>query len=328
MISYQPSITIKTHALNEFTYTGRCVVITESNIPSVYIDTLKQRVNVIDTITLPTGETAKNVENYVKVLERLETLGVDKSVTIIAIGGGVITDLGAFVAATYKRGLPLVLIPTTLLAMVDAAIGGKCGINMRKAKNNVGTFYEPNHIIIDPKTLITLPARQINSGMAEIIKIALMRDAEFFYSLNQPFSIEDLENVIKKAVQLKMAIVEADYKEFHTRKLLNYGHTIGHAIEQASNYALTHGECIAIGMKWMARDKPFYQTLISILNVHNLNLKSPVTTSKLIPYIAEDKKRRDASIDIATANKVGNGILERFNLNDFIVNLKENPIHE
>ncbi len=323
MSAYAPTITVSPGAINQLRPCPQAVIVTETNIPSTLIERVQKQTGAFQIITLPTGEAAKSFASYLTIIETLETLELDKSSTLIAVGGGVITDVAAFAAATYKRGMNLTLIPTSLLAMVDAAIGGKCGINTKKSKNSVGTFYAPQSIIIDVDALETLPQRQFRSGMAEIIKIALMRDASLFEQLKKPIESLPIETVINKAIELKMDIVTQDYKEGHLRKLLNFGHTIGHAIEHAMQYEYTHGECIAMGMEWISRTTPHYDELLEILDNYGLRLSLPVSLKTLIPIMARDKKRRDQTIDIALVEKAGNGFIKRFELEEFIQFVKE-----
>jgi 3-dehydroquinate synthase len=205
---------------------------------------------------LPPGEPQKKLSTAATLYERLARFGMDRRSTLVAVGGGVITDLGGFVASTYMRGIPLVLVPTTLLGQVDAAIGGKTGVNLPQGKNLVGTFYQPRAVLCDPATLATLPPREYVSGLGEVVKYGMIRDAELFAALERQIeglrarSPEVLEEVVFRCASIKAAVVREDEKESGLRAILNYGHTIGHALEAAGDYrALSHGEAVAVGME-------------------------------------------------------------------------------
>jgi 3-dehydroquinate synthase len=211
-------------------------------------------------LVLSAGERSKSLRSAERLYRWLAHRRVERGDTLVAVGGGMITDLGGFVAATYLRGIPLVLVPTTLLAQVDAAVGGKTGVNLPEGKNLVGTFTPPRHVWIDPESLATLPPRQLRGGMAEVIKGAVIADAALFGLLERraPAILRRdpvlLERVIGRSVGIKAAVVARDEREAGPRALLNYGHTIGHALEAAGGYRrLTHGEAVAIGMEAEAR---------------------------------------------------------------------------
>lgn len=205
---------------------------------------------------LPPGEPRKKLSTAAALYERLARFGMDRRSTLVAVGGGVITDLGGFVASTYMRGIPLVLVPTTLLGQVDAAIGGKTGVNLPQGKNLVGTFYQPRAVLCDPATLATLPPREYVSGLGEVVKYGMIRDVELFAALERHIeglrarSPEVLEDVVFRCASIKAAVVREDERESGLRAILNYGHTIGHALEAAGDYrALSHGEAVAVGME-------------------------------------------------------------------------------
>ena len=202
------------------------------------------------------GEPQKRLSTAGTLYERLARFGMDRRSTLVAVGGGVITDLGGFVASTYMRGIPVVLVPTTLLGQVDAAIGGKTGINLPQGKNLVGTFYQPRAVLCDPAALATLPPREYVSGFGEVVKYGMIRDADLFASLERDIegihrrSPSVLEEIVFRCVSIKADVVREDEKESGLRAILNYGHTIGHALEAAGDYrVLSHGEAVAVGME-------------------------------------------------------------------------------
>ena len=201
--------------------------------------------------TLPSGEASKALANVSPLLSLLAKNGLNRKDAVVALGGGVTGDLAGFVAATYLRGVPFVQVPTTLLAMVDSSVGGKTGVNLPEGKNLVGAFYQPRLVVADLDTLSTLPAREIAAGMAEVIKYGLIADPALFALLRKGPAGLDLAALVRRCVEIKAEVVADD--EFETtgrRAILNFGHTLGHAIENASGYGvLLHGEAVAIGMR-------------------------------------------------------------------------------
>jgi 3-dehydroquinate synthase len=200
-------------------------------------------------IAVPPGEPSKTMQQAAAICDRMIGAGLDRSSFIVAVGGGMVGDLAGFVAAIYHRGIPCVQVPTTLLAQVDSSIGGKTGVNTAAGKNLIGAWHQPALVISDVDTLQTLPPREFTQGFAEIIKHAVIRDAEMFERL-QRFDRADLPELIRRNVEIKSGIVAADERErTGERALLNFGHTIGHAIERAGNYRdFLHGEAISLGM--------------------------------------------------------------------------------
>jgi 3-dehydroquinate synthase len=220
------------------------------------LHTLRQARIVHHAFVVPASESAKSLREAHRLYGEFITHGIDRKTTLVAIGGGVVGDLGGFLAASYLRGIPLVQVPTTLLAMVDSAIGGKVAINHSLGKNMIGFFYPPAFTFIDVEFLGTLPQRDVYSGLAEVFKYALIQDAPFLDYLDSRFhhivSLQraSIEHVVKRSVQNKMRIVQKDFKEtLGLRALLNFGHTFGHALETISQYkAFRHGEAVLIGM--------------------------------------------------------------------------------
>jgi len=216
----------------------------------------------VDRCDIPDGEESKSLENFVSAVRYLAQFAPDPSVlpTVVALGGGVVGDLGGFAAACFRRGVPYVQVPTTLLAAVDSSVGGKTAVNLPEGKNLVGAFYQPRLVYMDLGTLRTLPERQVRAGLAEVIKYGAILDADLFQYLEQ--AIGDLAalepgallRVVPTCVQLKADVVARDETDSeHVRVCLNFGHTLGHAVEKAAEGRLTHGECVAIGMVAAAR---------------------------------------------------------------------------
>lgn len=273
-----------------------------------------------EMIELESGEDSKTMDTCITIWSALQDLGADKKSLIINLGGGVITDIGGFVASVYKRGADFVQIPTTLLAMVDAAIGGKNGVDLNHTKNQLGTIAEPELVIINPEFLSTLPERQVRNGSAEVIKIALVRDEAFFKKISGFKSLLGYltEDTIKHAVRLKQDVVKQDPHEKGLRKCLNFGHSIGHALEAAcleQRQDVLHGEAVAAGMimetyiAWQSKrcTKAFLTTVVKAVQKHFAPIAIDQKTEALVlQHIRHDKKNEGDDIVLAIAPKAGN----------------------
>jgi 3-dehydroquinate synthase len=236
----------------------KAVVISDDRVAPLHLPALSGslRASAFEVIsaTIPAGEDHKTIESAARLYDQLLPAGVDRSTPVLALGGGVVGDLSGFVAATTLRGLPFVQIPTTLLSMVDASVGGKTGVNHSVGKNLIGAFHQPVLVLIDTATLRTLPSRELRSGLAECIKHEIIRDAEGLARLEQSIDkalsldVGYLSDLVAHNVAIKARVVEQDPFERGERAHLNFGHTFGHAIESVSQYAYAHGECVALGM--------------------------------------------------------------------------------
>ena len=249
--------------LKEEGFSGKLVVIADPTVQRLYGDVLNKRLTEdgfeVMTLLVPAGEEQKSLENAARLYHELTGSYAERTTPIIALGGGVIGDLAGFVAASYLRGLPLIQIPTTLLAQVDSSIGGKVAVDHGQLKNKIGAFYQPKLVISDIDTLKTLPARELANGLAEVIKSAAIRDREFFVFLeNNLHRIKSLDGevlveIVFRTAGIKAEVVEKDEEDRGLRGILNYGHTIGHAVESVSDFQFGHGEVVAIGMLVAAR---------------------------------------------------------------------------
>jgi 3-dehydroquinate synthase len=217
---------------------------------------LAERGVQVQLSVVPAGEPRKNLSTAARLYERLARFGMDRRSLFVAVGGGVVTDLGGFVASTWMRGVPLVLVSTTLLGQVDAAIGGKTAVNLARGKNLVGTFYQPRAVLCDPSALRTLPPREFTSGLGEVVKYGMIRDGALLEYLGNHIGAvrgrdpEVLEEIVFRCASIKAQVVSEDEKESGLRAILNYGHTIGHALEAAGGFrTLSHGEAVSIGME-------------------------------------------------------------------------------
>ncbi len=270
-----------------------------------------------EMIEIESGEVHKNLKTCSAIWERLTTIGCSRRSLLINLGGGVIGDMGGFCASTYKRGMPFINVPTTLLSQVDASIGGKLGIDFNGLKNHIGIFKEPSKVIINSHFLNSLPDRELKSGFAEIIKHALIHDIhQWEYLQETPFSEIDWNDLIPKSVKIKNVIVEEDPFEKGLRKILNFGHSLGHAIESHllnTTEALLHGEAVALGMileghisfqKNMIIESDFNDIKQFILGVYELPKKIP-DLNELIPYLIQDKKNESGNMNFALLSKIG-----------------------
>jgi 3-dehydroquinate synthase len=241
----------------------RYAVVSDSNVAPIYAERLVAQLDKIGEATrlcvVPAGESHKTRQTWADITDQLLQARLGRDSVIVSLGGGVICDMAGFVAATFLRGVPVVHIPTTLLSMIDASIGGKTGVDTPHGKNLVGAFHQPNAVIIDPEVLDTLPVEEIRSGLAEALKHGAIADAEYFDFVGRAApgllagepgkrDVLSLSHVIESSVRLKVGVVAADERENGARKSLNFGHTIGHAIELLSGFTMRHGEAVGVGM--------------------------------------------------------------------------------
>lgn len=303
---------------NNFDNDLRKVVITDQNIYDLQLHNMLNLSNVIDIIVIPPGEVQKNLETVSLIINKLLELEITRSDMLVALGGGVIGDICGFVASIYKRGIKYLQVPTTLLAMVDSSIGGKTGVNVNMLKNCVGSFYNPEAVIINLEFLKTLDKRNFNNGMYEVIKCGIIKDKSIIDDLENDF---DLKSVIKKAINVKKYYVENDCFEKGIRKTLNFGHTLGHAIETYYNGEVLHGEAVAVGMlKMLEEDSIRIEKLYEKFNFKILNYN----IDDVFKYITNDKKRVDNDkIELVFASKIGESYIKEMTYEDLYLLLKE-----
>lgn len=263
-------------------------------------------------LVVPEGESQKSFETLQALAEKLASLGASRETSLVAIGGGATTDLTGFLAASYLRGIHWIAIPTTIAGMVDAAIGGKTGINLTSGKNLVGAFNSPARVIIDTSWLKSLSARDMSAGLAESVKCGFIRD-EKILKLIESDPLENLAEIIERSIQVKADVVSIDFRENGEREILNYGHTLGHAIERHSDYSLRHGEAISIGLIFAAKLSQQFGLSEEIVERHSNILESlnlPVRYEKsawpdLYKLMGMDKKRRAGEIRFITLKAIG-----------------------
>lgn len=301
----------------------KIAIITDSNVEKLYADKVKQELNGVgfeaEVLVVPAGEKSKSLQYASDLYDQLADLGFTRSDGIIALGGGVVGDLAGFVASTFMRGLHFLQIPTTLLAQVDSSIGGKTAVNTQKAKNLVGTFAQPDGVLIDPFVLQTLDDRRIREGIAEIVKSAAIADKvlwEFLGTLSDEHDLlNHAEKVITSALNVKKKVVEEDVFDHGSRLTLNFGHTIGHAIENTAGYGVvSHGEGVAIGMMMInshaealgLSPENSTQALKAMLERFHLPTSYPELDEQAIyTAITHDKKARGNQLKIITLKEIG-----------------------
>lgn len=305
-------------------YKGKKIfVITDDNVNKYYgevvCSSLRDNNFEVKLLSLKPGEETKNFNILPIVYNELLNFNLTRSDLIIALGGGVIGDLTGFVASTYLRGIDFIQIPTSLLAQVDSSVGGKVAVDLDRGKNLVGSFYHPKFVLIDPEVLNTLEERFFIDGMAEVIKYGCIKDSKFFDYLekmeNNQQLINNMEEVIHKCCDIKRKVVESDEKDKGERMLLNFGHTLGHAIEQHYNYTkYTHGEGVAIGMYIISRisedrgltKKGTAKRIKDILVKYNLPYKMDVDIKDILDVINLDKKKLGKDLNLIILKEIGN----------------------
>ena len=300
---------------------GPIAVISDRQISDLYgqsaLQSLRKAGYTADLITVPAGEEQKNIGTVTRFWERFLELSLERRSTIMALGGGVIGDLSGFAAATYLRGIRWAAVPTTLLAMMDASLGGKTGINLPAGKNLAGTFHAPNIVITDPLLLKTLPESEMRNGIAEVVKHGVIADPELFDRCARGWSAikKDLTGLIRQAAAVKINIIQADPYEKGARAALNLGHTIGHAVEAASNFSVRHGEAISIGIVLEARlageigiaNPNLANTIQNVLENLGLpiHIPSSISSKAIFDKIQYDKKRTKGEIRFSLPEEIG-----------------------
>ena len=316
------------HRLKKNGFSGKLVIITDPRAKELYGDALNQSLTKdgfsVTTLQVPEGEEQKSLETAGRLYHELTNCHAERTTPILALGGGVIGDLTGFVAATYMRGVPLIQIPTTLLAQVDSSIGGKVAVDHGQLKNKIGAFYQPRLVISDMDTLKTLPPNELANGLAEVIKSAAIRNKKFFAfletNLDRIKSLDEsaLEETVFQTVQIKAEVVEKDERDLGLRNILNYGHTIGHAIESVSDFKVGHGNAVAIGMLAAARisnkmgilDKNDLGRLKGIIEKADLPTEMPdLQIEKIIQAMKHDKKVLRDKIRFVLLKSIGSAFI-------------------
>ncbi|MDA4111078.1 MAG: 3-dehydroquinate synthase [Thaumarchaeota archaeon] len=297
-------------------------IITDDIVAKLYAKTLEQTLSKIaptHLIVIPHGESSKNLDSASRLAAKLSKLGVDRKSSLFALGGGVIGDLTGFVASIFKRGIKYFQAPTTLLAQVDSSIGGKTAVDTEWGKNQLGSFYQPSEIFIDTSTLDTLPSKEIINGLGEMAKSSIIADRNLFSkinsALNKEIDIQTLKPLIFDTCKIKTRIVEEDEREMNLRSILNYGHTVGHALESSSGYKLSHGKSVVLGMiseGWISNrlgifGERDYQKQIDLISKirKQFEVTANFDTKKVLSFAFLDKKTAKGSIRMSLPEKIG-----------------------
>ncbi len=293
---------------------GRVVVVSDATIDRLYHPLLAR----YDAVLIGTGESIKTLQTVETIYRRFIELGVDRATFVLAVGGGIVTDVAGFAASTYMRGLRFGFVSTTLLGQVDASVGGKNGVNVDGYKNMAGTFTQPQFVVCDPSLLRSLPDREFRAGLAEVVKAAIIADADFFARIEQTSfealrtDTDLLSDAISAAIRVKADIVEYDEKESGERRKLNLGHTLAHAIEKSSN-RMNHGEAVAVGTALIAGaavklgvlKEEERQRIVALLARLGFDLTPPVEMKRLLKEVGKDKKNEDGMLRIVLPVGIG-----------------------
>ncbi len=325
---------------------GRYIIITDDNVARLhggnFLALLKNIGLTADLIDFPAGEASKNIGTVLDISDKLLKLGADRATCLIALGGGVVGDMTGFIASVYMRGVTYVQIPTSLVAQVDSAIGGKTAIDLPSGKNLLGTFYQPAEVFADLNFLNTLPAKEFENGLAEIIKYGIIDDEKMFQLLEENMDAVKQKDpvimlkIVENCCRIKKAIVEIDEREQGLRRILNYGHTLGHALETVSDYKLSHGEGVALGMIAAARisakknylDAGQAKRIEELIGLANLPVKIPASlpAEEIIKRLQMDKKKKGDTIHFVLLKKIGmpfiNGGLDKEIIGEVIEEMK------
>jgi len=311
--------------LRELRLGSRAALVSDGAIMRLYgktvVASLESAGLTVTTIDVPEGEAAKTLAVAEHCWDRLLTAGLDRTSTVLALGGGAVGDVAGFAAATYMRGINFIQLPTTVLAQVDASIGGKTAIDHPLGKNMIGAFHQPRLVVVDPAVARTLPEREFRSGLAEIVKHGIVLDADYFAELERdlaPLAARDLgvlERIIGGSCRLKASVVERDEREAELRHVLNYGHTIGHALEAATGYTrYAHGEAVSLGIVAEARlarrlgiaDDETTTRQERMLETLGLPVRAPsIDVEPIVSAMARDKKAKDGRVPFVLAPRIG-----------------------
>ena len=311
----------------------KAAIISDTNVAPLYAAKLQKSLEAaglgVVQVIITAGEQSKNMQVLSDVLEQLAAAGLTRTDVVLTLGGGVVGDLGGFAAASFMRGVAFVQIPTSLLAQIDSSVGGKVAVDLKAGKNLAGAFYQPKAVFIDTDLLATLPTRFLHDGLAEAIKYGCIKDAALFEKIagyaNDAELLADIGSVVATCCAIKARIVEQDEFDTGLRMLLNFGHTLGHAVEQHFGYShFTHGEGVAIGMYQLtARTEELGITaagtaerIKAVLAKYNLPCDAGVEKALLLDTMARDKKKNGNSITLIVLKEIGEGVLQKTNWSD------------
>ena len=301
----------------------KVLIVTDSGVPAEYAKTVAAQCKTPYIATVPMGEESKSFPIFEELCAAMLEHGFTRSDCVVAVGGGVCGDLAGFAAASYMRGIDFYNIPTTVLSQVDSSVGGKTAINFNGVKNIIGAFHQPKAVLIDPETLKTLSERHFSNGLAEAVKMSLTFDKELFELFESSDAHENIETIIEHSIRSKATVVEKDEKESGLRKVLNFGHTMGHAIESAEELGgLYHGECVALGMIPMCSPE-IRERLKAVLKKLNLPTEYQGDIEKLIAAASHDKKFSGEKVTVITLPEIENFQFEEWSTAELFERMKE-----
>lgn len=299
-----------------FNLNRKVLILTDSHIPNEYYNKVAESSKKPFLYIIEAGESSKSFENFGKILDFMIENKFSRSDCVVACGGGVVGDLAGFVASCYMRGIDFYNIPTTLLSQVDSSIGGKTAINKLGYKNVIGAFYPPMKVLIDSNLLKTLDERNLHAGLVEALKMGITNDASLVKVIKESNNLlDDIDQIIIKALTIKKLVVEQDPYEKNIRRVLNFGHTVGHAIESLSNYDLLHGECVGLGMVYFSTPS-VKEEIRGILKKYNLPLSINITKEELYNHIVLDKKVSGSMINIVLVEEIGKYEIKKIELEE------------
>jgi len=306
---------------------GECnhkvMIISDDNVPKAYIDTIAGQCKECCIHIVKHGEQAKSLSVFAEICEDLSKHHFSRRDMIIALGGGVVGDLSGYVAACYMRGIAFIQIPTTTLSQIDSSIGGKVAINFHGVKNMIGAFYQPKLVLIDPETLKTLPKRHYVNGLVEALKAGLIYDPSLFQLFESDSIDEKLDDIIAKALAVKKAVVEQDEKENGLRRILNFGHTVGHAIETSNHlHDFYHGECVAFGMMYFIDNPELQKRTARIYEKLGLPTSVEKDHKQWLQIMRNDKKADHDLIDTVWVRQLGHAEIIRMSLAEIAARLE------
>lgn len=300
-----------THLNDYFDTQQKIFILTDKNVPQKWIDIVSSQCPNSFVYKVHGGEESKSMDTFKDCLQACLDFQMSRKDLLIALGGGVIGDLGGYVAASYMRGIPFISIPTTTLSQIDSSIGGKVAINLGHVKNIVGAFYHPDKVIIDFDTLSTLPHRHIINGLVEALKAGLIHDPSLFTLFEKENWEDHLEEIIYKSLCMKKWVVEEDEKESGIRKTLNFGHTIGHGIEAYYNLeTYYHGECVAMGMLYFIDNPELKQRVLKIYEKMGIRPTTDIDIDEVYEITTMDKKAHDSMVSVVKVNEIGKAYVE------------------
>ena len=297
---------------------SKVLIVTDSGVPDFYAFTVKKQFDNAVVFTFPQGEESKNFDTFKAICQKLLSEGFTRKDCVIAVGGGVVGDMAGFAAACYMRGIDFYNIPTTLLSQVDSSIGGKTAVDLDGIKNIIGAFYQPKAVIIDPDVLSTLPSRQLSNGLAESIKMGITSDSNLFSLCEEKNYTDNIDKIIELSLLVKRSVVEEDEKESGLRKVLNFGHTIGHGIESSAGLSeLYHGECVALGMLSMCSDS-IRDRVKNALENCGLPTEYNYNKDEVFKALSHDKKANSKGVTLVKTNGIGSFYFEDTPISDLI----------